>query len=69
MPGLSGAFIGSSLIELSELSFLSRFLVFDWLTGFLTDFEAVDLETILGLGSSVEEWSEFESESDIFAPK
>ena len=68
MPGLSGAFIGSSLIELSELSFLSRFLVFDWLI--LTGFEAVGLETILGLGSSVVEWSEsFESESDIFAPK
>ena len=67
MPGLSGAFIGSSLIELSELSFLSRFLVFDWLI--LTGFETAGLETILGLGSSVEEWSELDSESDIFAPK
>ena len=67
MPGLSGAFIGSSLIELSELSFLSRFLVFDWLI--LTGFETDGLETILGLGSSVEEWSEFDSESDIFTPK
>ena len=67
MPGLSGAFIGSSLIELSELSFLSRFLGFDWLI--LTGFETGGLETILGLGSSVEEWSEFDSESDIFAPK
>ena len=67
MPGLSGAFIGSSLIELSELSFLSRFLVFDWLI--LTGFETAGLETILGLGSSVVEWSEFDSESDIFAPK